>query len=251
MPSQAGLFFVVGNNMKIGVLAAGITPDELIDQHGSYADMIINLLNTTDVAFEFEVFDVRLDDFPSDLTQFDGWAISGSRNNVSENLPWMPKLKTLILDAHAAKQPIVGICFGHQIIADAFGGKVDRYEGGWGLGLHTYDLASGYESILGDQKQFSINAVHQDQVIKKPDNSEVLATSSFCKNAGLIYGDLIMTFQAHPEFKMDFEKDLIKVRAGDAFPMEESHAALASLEGQNTDSQSVANWFAQFLVKHK
>lgn len=235
--------------MKIGVLAAGITPEELIDQHGSYADMIINLLNTTDEKFEFEVFDVRLDHFPTDLSQFDGWAISGSRNNVSENLPWMPKLKTLILQAYEAKQPIVGICFGHQIIADAFGGKVDRYEGGWGLGLHSYDIKPGFESVV-DKTQFAINAVHQDQVIIKPENSEVLASSGFCQNAGLIYGDLIMTFQAHPEFKMDFEKDLINVRAGDAFPVEESKDALASLEGKETDSRSVANWFAKFLMKH-
>jgi len=241
----------MGMSMKIGVLAAGITPEELIDQHGSYADMIMNLLNTTDQKFEFVVFDVRLDDFPNDLSEFDGWAISGSRNNVSENLPWMPKLKTLIQQAYANRQPIVGICFGHQIIADAFGGKVDRYEGGWGLGLHEYQLSKGFESVVGDATEFSINAVHQDQVIDKPDNSEVLAHSDFCKNAGLIYGDLIMTFQAHPEFKMEFEKDLIHVRAGDAFPVEESKEALASLEGTKTDSEAVAQWFADFLIQHR
>jgi len=193
----------MGMSMKIGVLAAGITPEELIDQHGSYADMIMNLLNTTDQKFEFVVFDVRLDDFPNDLSEFDGWAISGSRNNVSENLPWMPK------------------------------------------------LTKGFESVVGDATEFSINAVHQDQVIDKPDNSEVLAHSDFCKNAGLIYGDLIMTFQAHPEFKMEFEKDLIHVRAGDAFPVEESKEALASLEGTKTDSEAVAQWFADFLIQHR
>jgi GMP synthase-like glutamine amidotransferase len=235
--------------MKIGVLAAGITPEELIDQHGSYAQMIINLLNTTDTKFEFEVFDVRLDQFPADLSQFDGWAISGSKNNVSENLPWMSKLKILILDAYRSKQPIVGICFGHQIIADAFGGVVDRYEGGWGLGLHTYQLTPGYQSIIGDDKEFSINAVHQDQVINKPDNSEVIAKSDFCKNAGLIYDDLILTFQAHPEFNMAFEKDLVEFRSGTAFPLSESKAAIASLEGKQSDSKKVASWFSNFLMQ--
>jgi GMP synthase-like glutamine amidotransferase len=235
--------------MKIGVLAAGITPDELIAEHGSYAQMIINLLNTTDTKFEFEVFDVRLNQFPRDLSQFDGWAISGSKNNVSENLSWMPKLKALILDAYGAKQPIVGICFGHQIIADAFGGNVERYEGGWGLGLHTYQLTPGYESLIGDEKTFSINAVHQDQVINKPNNSDVIAQSDFCKNAGLIYGDLILSFQAHPEFKMEYEKDLVEFRSGTSFPASDSEVAIASLKGKTTDSKKVANWFARFLTQ--
>jgi GMP synthase-like glutamine amidotransferase len=235
--------------MKIGVLAAGITPEELRDQHGSYADMIINLLNTTASQFEFEVFDVRLDEFPKDPSSFDGWAISGSKNNVSENLAWMPPLKELILSAYAARQPIIGICFGHQIIADAFNGKVDRYEGGWGLGLHEYQLSSGYESLLADETSFSINAVHQDQVMVKPENSEVIAHSDFCKNAGLIYGDLILSFQAHPEFKMEFEKDLVEFRSGSSFPVSDSEVAIASLKGKTTDSQKVADWFATFLTQ--
>ena len=237
--------------MKLGVLAAGITPDELIGEFGSYADMLMALLNTTQNNFEYQVFDVRLGDFPADLAEFDGWVISGSRSNVSENLPWMQPLRELIVKAHDNKQPILGICFGHQIIADAFGGKVARYEGGWGLGLHQYQIEPGYDFIDTQDDTFAINAVHQDQVIEKPENAEVIAHSEFCQNAGLVYGDLIFSLQAHPEFTMGFEKELIKIRAGDAFPVDVSNVGLESLEGKETDSLKVANWMAKFLLKHK
>jgi GMP synthase-like glutamine amidotransferase len=239
--------------MKIGVLAAGITPDELLEQHGSYADMVVNLLKTTEQDFQFEIFDVRLDDFPSDLNEFDGWAITGSKNNVSENLPWMSKLKQLILNAKDNGQPMVGICFGHQIIADALGGKVDRYNGGWGIGLHQYAITGDWEFVPTDMNSFAINAVHQDQVVEKPASSKVFASSDFCKNAGLVYDGFAITLQAHPEFSIDYEQDLITVRKGNTFPEQLSDEAIEDLklESSKTDSLEVAKWLGQFLLNNK
>lgn len=239
--------------MKIGVLAAGITPDELLDQHGSYADMVVNLLKTTDEDFEYEIFDVRLDDFPEDLSQFDGWAITGSKNNVSEDLPWMGKLKDIILSAKENKQPMVGICFGHQIIADALGGKVERFDGGWGIGLHDYQISGDWDFVPNDMSQFTINAVHQDQVVEKPVGAKLLATSDFCQNAGLVYDGFAITLQAHPEFSIEYEKDLIEVRKGDTFPNQLSEEAIEELKlgSSKTDSLAVGKWLGQFLVDNR
>jgi len=239
--------------MKIGVLAAGITPDELLDKHGSYADMVINLLKTTDEPFEFETFDVRLDDFPTDLESFDGWAITGSKSNVSENLPWMGKLKNIILHAKEHGQPMVGICFGHQIIADALGGKVDRFDGGWGIGLHDYAITGDWDFVPSSMSGFAINAVHQDQVVEKPESAQLLATSDFCANAGLVYEGFAITLQAHPEFSIDYEQDLIEVRKGNTFPEQLSNDAIddLKLESSKTDSLEVAKWLGQFLVNNK
>jgi len=239
--------------MRLGILAAGITPDELLVEHGSYAQMIMALLDKTDSGYSFEVYDVRDNHFPENGEQCDGWIISGSKYSVYECAPWMLKLKELIKEIHRAKRPLVGICFGHQIIAEAFGGKVEKYEEGWGLGLHTYQLLDGSNFIQKPNETFTLNAVHQDQVVLKPECAEVFAASKFCQYAGLVYGDLIISLQAHPEFDVKFEADLLSLRRGDTFPEDVTQSALKALGDVDvkTDQTKVASWLSNFLNKHQ
>ena len=238
--------------MKLGILAAGITPDELIVEHGSYADMVIQLLEKTHSGYSFEVFDVRDDHFPNSINECDAWVISGSKFNAYDREPWMLKLREMIKDIHAAKQPLVGICFGHQIIASTFGGELNKFEGGWGLGLHEYDIKPGFDFVPSGINKFSLNAIHQDQVLTKPDNAEVFASSEFCPFAGLVYGDLIFNVQAHPEFNGQFEKELLELRSGTSFPVDITEQGLASLTtGKVADQSDVGGWIATFLNKHK
>lgn len=235
--------------MKIGILATGITPDELLGTFGSYADMFVQLFDEADCSFEYEVFDVREDEFPENASVCDGWIITGSKFNVYQNLPWMQKLKALILEIHAGNKPMVGICFGHQIIAEAFNGKVDKYEGGWGVGLQRYELTGEFDFIPSSENSFTINSMHQDQVIEKPANAQVFATSDFCQYAGLIYDDRILTIQAHPEFTLEFEDVLVNARKGTVVPLDVAEQGLATLRqpGAATDSSEVARWMAAFL----
>ncbi len=235
--------------IKIGILAAGITPDELIAEYGSYADMVMNLLNTADSTFEYAVFDVRDDIFPNSINQCDAWLITGSKFNVYQNLPWMQQLKELIVDIYAAKLPLIGICFGHQIIAEAMGGKVEAYAGGWGVGLHQYQL-QGKHAFFADSKATALNlcAMHQDQVTVKPPIADVFASSDFCVNAGLIYGKQALTFQAHPEFASDYEQALITLRKGEVIPENIAEQGLQTLQVKpNVDNLQVADWIAGFL----
>ena len=236
--------------MKIGILAAGTTPDELTDRYDSYAQMFINLFGKAGAEFEYAVFDVRDDIFPQSAAECDGWIISGSKFNVYQKLPWMLKLEALIRDINDLGKPLIGICFGHQIIAEALGGKVDKYEGGWGVGLHTYRL-TGDAAELTDMPEFTINAMHQDQVIVKPESARVFAESDFCQYAGLLYGDNIMTLQAHPEFTIPFEQDLVAARKGSVVPDDVAEAGLETVhaEGAATDSVAVGKWMAAFLNK--
>ncbi|WP_432473020.1 glutamine amidotransferase-related protein [Amphritea sp. HPY] len=235
--------------MKIGILATGITPDELLGKYGSYADMFVQLFNQADCAFEYEVFDVRDGLFPKGAGQCDGWIITGSKFNVDENRDWMLQLKRLILDIDVAGKPLVGICFGHQIIAEAYDGKVEAFNGGWGVGLHSYELIGDYDFIQNAPAGFTISAMHRYQVTTKPANAQVFAASEFCKYAGLIYGDKIITFQAHPEFNLDYETELVTLRKGEVIPDETADAGLDTLrqQGAATDSLVVANWMARFL----
>ncbi len=235
--------------MKIGILATGITPDELVDDFGSYAQMFVELFTAAGCDYQFQTFDVRDGDFPTSVQQCDGWIITGSKFNVYQQLDWMERLKGLIIEIHAAGIPMVGICFGHQIIAEAFGGRVDKYPGGWGVGLHRYQLTGDNPLFAPEGNAFTINAMHQDQVLVKPDNAQVLAESEFCRYAALCYDDRILTLQAHPEFSLAYEYELVQSRKGSVVPDASADQGLASLRGPAaaTDSLAVARWMAAFL----
>ena len=234
--------------MHIGILAPGITPDELIKEHGTYAFMLQKLLLSSGHDFTFEVYDVLKGEFPTSPDLCDGWLITGSKYSVYDDMPWIAPLKAFILEIDAAQKPLVGICFGHQIIAEAFDGKVERYHGGWGVGIHQYVLQGHYNFIPEAAGSIVLNAMHQDQVKIKPEKAEVLATSEFCPYAGLIYHNRILTLQAHPEFGIGFEQELIKLRKGSVIPNDVADTALDGLSSNTakTDSQLVAKWLGDF-----
>lgn len=238
-------------SLKIGILATGITPDELIETHGSYADMFVALFGRAGYDFDYDVYDVRDDVFPGSAQSCEAWIITGSKSNVYEKTPWMARLKDLILEIYDLGRPIVGICFGHQIVAEAFGADVDKYLEGWGVGLHTYQLEKDIPELSSLGGQFTLNAVHQDQVLTKPKQAEVLAYSAFCPFAALQYDNRILTLQAHPEFNMEFETELLQARRDDPIPAQTTDVALAGLgeASAHTDSLQIANWMARFLLQ--
>lgn len=238
-------------SFKIGILATGITPDELLAEFGSYADMFKRLFQRAGYTFDYTTYDVREGDFPASATDCDGWIVTGSKANVYEDLPWMRQLKSLILDIHKADRPMLGICFGHQIIAEAFGGTVNKYLDGWGVGLHHYDLAKAIDGLNLAADRFTLSAMHQDQVLVKPESAEVLAHSAFCPYAALQYDNRILTLQAHPEFDVNFETRLVRHLRGQSVPESDADQALEDLTAPAaaTDSLAIADWMAGFLLR--
>ena len=193
--------------MQIGILQTGMAPDALAPSMGEYPEMFAKLLDGN--GFAFCTYAVVKGEFPASATECDGWLITGSRHGVYEDHPWIPPLEQLIRDAFAAHVPVVGICFGHQIVAQAMGGKVEKFAGGWAVGPTDYDF--GGQSV-------TLNAWHQDQVVKAPDGAKVIATNDFCANAALLYDDRALTIQAHPEYGPEFIEGLIDHRGKGVVP---------------------------------
>ncbi|UWQ05553.1 type 1 glutamine amidotransferase [Aliiroseovarius crassostreae] len=223
--------------MKIGILQAGHSPDEVRDSVGNYGEMFTRLLDGH--GFEFEIFSVVDGEFPPGVDAADGWLITGSKHGAYEVHDWIGPLEELIRDIRAAGQPLVGVCFGHQIIAQALGGKVEKFSGGWSVGRTEYDF--------GDEV-LALNAWHQDQVTELPEGAEVIASTDFCANAAVIYGDRILTIQPHPEFTADLIAGLIEHRGRGKVPdalLDEAEQQLST----STDNARFAERMAQVLKK--
>lgn len=225
--------------MKIGILQTGRAPDALIDKTGDYDAFFRRLLGGHD--FDFETFAVLDGEFPKGPEEADGWLVTGSRFGVYEGHDWIAPLEELIRAIHGQNRPMIGVCFGHQVIAQALGGKVAKFDGGWAIGPTTYDL---------NGEKVTLNAWHQDQVIEKPQSATAVGANSFCENAMLAYGDTIWTVQAHPEFQSDFVGDLIDARGRGVVPDSVLDAAKDKLNAR-IDSGKIAAFMAAFFKKER
>lgn len=232
--------------MKIGILAAGITPDVLQSQYPTYAQMFAQQLEAFEPELSFEIFDVRLGEFPTSIDVCDGWLITGSKFDAYGDDPWILQLCEFIREVDAKGQVLVGICFGHQVIARALGGRVAKFDGGWGVGVHHYQVAEGFETPLG-RKDIAFCAFHQDQVLEKPEKMETFLTSEFCQHAGLIYQDRILTFQGHPEFSKQYESELVNLYDGVTLTPDVANKARQSIEQDDIQNQQLMAWIGQFL----
>ncbi len=222
--------------MKIGILQTGHVPDDLAQNHGHYEQMFSTLLGG--YGFEFANYAVVDNEFPATVDECDGWLITGSRHGAYEDHDWIPPLEDLIRNIYAADVPLVGVCFGHQIMAQALGGKVEKFGGLWGVGNLTYTTTDG--------SQLTLLAMHQDQVTQRPPEATVTVTSEFCENAGLAYKGNAMSIQPHPEFTPAFMRELINMRKGTVIPDDQAGPALEKLDVAN-DSAAYAKKIAEFF----
>ncbi|SFG48923.1 GMP synthase (glutamine-hydrolysing) [Palleronia marisminoris] len=176
--------------MRIGLLQCGAILEPLAKQHGDYPQLYAQLVGP---GFDWSVFRVFEGDVPDDPELCDGWLVSGSRHGAYEGHDWIEPLEALIRDIHG-RRPLVGICFGHQVVAQALGGQVEKFAGGWSVGRRAYDWQG---------EIVHLNAWHQDQVIRPPEGFETIMTNDFTTHAGLSCGKTL-TIQPHPEFDAGF-----------------------------------------------
>ncbi len=231
--------------VKLGILRTDTVRPEWAGDFGQYPDMFVNLLGRADPSMEFVTYDVESGQYPDDLDEVDAYLITGSKSSVYDDKPWIPPLIAFVQEIAAQDKKIIGICFGHQLVAQALGGKTEKSDKGWGAGLHTHTFTETPAWHDGGDADLNILVSHQDQVVKNATGAKVLASSDFCENAVCQIGDQILTFQGHPEFIPEYSRAIMEFRR-ELFGEAVYHAGVASLTGEQQGDR-VARWVVNFL----
>ena len=233
--------------MQIGILGCDDVSDRYRHLNGNYLDMFRRLLSPHLPDATFRWYDVHKGELPSSPDECDAYVCTGSRYSVYDDREWIGALKAHLRALDEAKKPFVGICFGHQVLAEAFGGEVGRADGGWGVGIHPMDVIRTESWMEPRKEECKLQYMHGDQVQRVPPNGVVLAAAPHCPVAMFTVGETMLGIEGHPEFSASYVEALLrerKLRIGE----ETTEKALASLD-QPADDQVVGRWIANFIRK--
>jgi GMP synthase-like glutamine amidotransferase len=230
--------------MKVGVLKTGRPPTPAIAEFGTYPEMFMRLLGED--AYGWRTYAVDEGELPEGPQACDAYIVTGSAAGVYEPLPWIAAAEAFLRRARG-QAALVGVCFGHQLMARAFGAEVVKSPKGWGVGEHVYEVMSAKPWMGEAPLRVRLPASHQDQVVSLPQGAEVFLASEFTPFAGLVWRDQpAISMQPHPEFDPRFAKSLIEHRRGGVYPDAQADAAIASYSGAD-DRVRVGGWIRAFL----
>ncbi|MBJ3786859.1 type 1 glutamine amidotransferase [Devosia sediminis] len=233
--------------MKLTIIEVGKVPDPLKDRFDPYTAMFQEMFASTGHGFDYDAVRVLDGETLPDPAALEGIAITGSSAGVYEDHAWLPPLREFIRKAYSAGTPMLGICFGHQVMADALGGDVRKSEKGWGLGRHSYRVVNRPDFFSSAPDSINVVCSHQDQVIVPPKEAQVILASEFTPNAGLHYANgAALSFQPHPEFDDVYGTALVELRRGRA-----EDAVIEKALGSFTtasDSARIRDSIAQFML---
>ncbi len=233
--------------MHIGILRTDSVRPEWVPTYGEYPDMFERLLLAEDNDLRFTTWNVEAGELPGSVGAADGFLITGSKSSVYDDKDWIRALESFVRECHAARRKIIGICFGHQLVAQALGGSVGKSDKGWGVGVNCYNVdLTTFD--LADGDQFCLLASHQDQVMVMPPGAQLIATNDHCEVAGMTLGNHILTFQGHPEFTPEYSREIMSLRY-DMIGADRVAAGMASFESHQHEGYRVARWMLAFLKR--
>ena len=231
--------------VRLGVLLAGETGIDMLPHNPTYEDMFTNFFAPYRDRITLSFIHTRHGDFPKQITDYDAYLVSGSRHGVYDDLPWIPRLMDFIRDVYENHIPLIGICFGHQAIAHALGGEAAKSDKGWGTGVKEM---SQQVNLPGEHKvnqMVKMLYMHQDQVIRLPEQANPLLGDQFCPNAAFVIPSRVLTTQGHPEFTHEYLEALLD-RRKESIGLAQAEMAKKSLSEQ-TDNHLVRQWIIDFL----
>ena len=233
--------------MKLGILNTDTVKPEFAAKHGEYPDMFAELFHLVDPDISLMTYEVVHGEYQSDIDEVDGYVITGSKLSVYDDIPWINDLKNFVRQLHSEEKKTIGICFGHQLVAEALGGKTGQAETGWCIGVHKNKFTDAAKNYGLTNSEFNIPSNHKDQVLELPPGGKLLARTETCPISAMGLGDHILTFQGHPEFSEGYARALLDMRRK-IFGETHYREAINSFKNETNNSQ-VASWILDFISR--
>lgn len=226
--------------MRLGLLLCDHVDPELLSISGDYDEMFRALFSAHS-QIEIVVYDSINAEMPGDPRDCDAWMTSGSRHSVNDEDTWIRDLESFVRKVAFAGVPFVGICFGHQLLAKALGGRVEVAQQGWGVGVKAVQVnpEMGIDS-------YQIFNSHTEQVVALPSQAEVVGWNDHCPASMMIVKGRLLGIQGHPEMDLGFGEGLLNIRRGNPIPVVVADAALATLK-EGSDSSVLADLIVEFI----
>ena len=234
--------------MKLAILETDILRPQHQATYVGYGRMFQSLFDRVGVDWEMDVFSVIQDEYPLDRDAFDAFLITGSKYDAFADEDWIVRLRDYCRDLFEHGKPMVGICFGHQLLAHPLGGKAERASGGWGLGVMSYEVEE-HPEFADSGKPVKLLVSHRDQVTALPPGARRLLTNPFCAHAAFYIPNRVLCFQGHPEFTHDYQHDLLAFRKDD-ISAEQMAAVLDSMEDSH-EGERIGHWMRNFLEQSR
>ncbi|ANI14575.1 amidotransferase [Pseudomonas citronellolis] len=231
--------------LQICILETDILRPELIDQYTGYGWMFQQLFAKQPVPAEFKVYNVVEGHYPPDSEHYDAYLVTGSKYDSFGDEPWIRKLKDYLLSRYERGDKLLGVCFGHQLLALLLGGKTERADQGWGVGIHDYRIEEQPQWMQPQLDDLTLLVSHQDQVTQLPKGARRIASSDFCPNAAYAIGDQVLCFQGHPEFVADYSQAILDLRR-EIFSEPVYRKGIDSLDREHQGA-TVAEWMMRFV----
>lgn len=233
--------------MNIGLLECDHVEGRFAEVPGGYREFFAGLLEPHIPGLRFSHYDSCRGELPATVDACDAYLCTGSQYSVYDPLDWIPPLKAFLQRLHERQKPFVGICFGHQMLAQALGGEVTKADWGLGVGVHEMTLTRQEPWMRPALAACRMQYMHQDQVRHLPPRAVVLARSEHCEVAMFRVGESMLGIEGHPEFPAAYSEALIRLRA-ERIGAERTQTALASIH-QPTDSAAVGRWIGEFILQ--
>ncbi|MBG89146.1 MAG: GMP synthase [Verrucomicrobiales bacterium] len=229
-------------SLRVGILQCDEVHEDLRGEFGDYPEMFISELGRLRPDWSFPVFRLFEGVFPK-RSSCDGYITTGSSFGVNDAKGWIRQLEEFVRKLSEGAVPYVGICFGHQLLARALGGRVAPAEVGWGVGIHSCSHAPA--SIPGLPAESKLLVSHQDQVTELGEGTSVIGGSEFCPHGWIRFGDHMLGIQGHPEFSKPYAKALMDLRR--ELIGEEAYQNGTESLGRDTDSGQVFELIVRFI----